>query len=227
MAEMWLAALLWVGTHLGISSTPLRKAIVGAIGEQAYLGLYSLIAAGTLAYLIWVYTDVPRFEYLWLPNPDLYWVAKLTMPIAFILLLGGFMVKNPTNVGMSIDDPEHASDLARGVTRITRHPLQWAIVLWATGHLVANGDKVSVVFFSSFLALSLAGSVLMDRKKAATLGEGWQGYAAVTSNVPFGAIITGRNRLAPKELLLPVLVGLAVYALAYYFHESYSGAVII
>ena len=105
-------------------------------------------------------------NYLWMPNPDLYWVAKLTMPIALILLVGGFMVKNPTNVGMSIEDPDSAADMARGVTRITRHPLQWAIVLWAAGHIVANGDVVSIIFFSSFLLLSGVGSFLMDQKKA-------------------------------------------------------------
>lgn len=227
MSEIWVASLLWVGTHLGLSSTPLRKILVGVIGEQFYLLVYSLLAAGTLGYLIWVYTDVPRFDYLWLPNPDLYWFAKLTMPVALILLVGGFMVKNPTNVGMTIDDPDQARELARGVTRITRHPLQWAIILWAAGHVIANGDWVSVIFFSSFFVLSLLGSMLMDKKKAVTLGPGWQGYAAVTSNVPFVAIVAGRNRLVIKELGLPVVVGLVVYAVAYYFHESYTGAVVI
>ena len=227
MSEIWLASLLWVGAHLGVSSTPLRKAIVGAIGEQMYLLFYSLMAAATLGYLIWVYIDVPRFDYLWLPNPDLYWLAKLAMPVAFILLLGGFMVKNPTAVGMTIDEPDQAAELAQGVTRITRHPFQWAVVLWALSHVAANGDVVSVVFFLSFFILSLLGSLLLDRKKAVTLGAGWDGYAQATSNFPFAAIIAGRNRLVLKELALPVVVGLTVYALAYYFHETFTGTVVI
>jgi len=227
MSEMMIAALVWVVTHLGISSTPLRPLLVNALGERGYLGVYSLVAAGALTFLIWTYTSVPRFDYLWMPNPDLYWVAKLTMPLAFILLLGGFMVRNPTNVGMSIDSPEQAREMARGVTRITRHPLQWAVILWAVGHIVANGDTVSVLFFGAFLVLSLAGSFLMDRKKAAAMGEGWQAYAAVTSNIPFAAILSGRTRLEIKELALPALVGLAAHVLASYFHESYTGAVII
>ncbi len=227
MSEMLVAALLWVVTHLGISSTPLRNVLVRSIGEKAYLGVYSLIAAGALVNLIWVYNTVPRFDYLWLPNPDLYWVTKITMPIAFILLVGGFMVKNPTNVGMSIEGPEQAVDMARGVTRITRHPLQWAIVLWAAGHMLANGDTVSLLFFGSFLLLSLLGSFLMDQKKAATMGEGWAAYANVTSNVPFVAILSGRNHFNIKELVLPLVVGLLVHVVAAYFHESYTGAIII
>jgi len=227
MSEMMFAAIVWVVTHLGISSTPLRRLLVGAVGERAYLGLYSLVAAGALTYLIWTYTSVPRFDYLWMPNPDLYWVAKITMPIAFVLLLGGFMVKNPTNVGMDIESPEQAVDMARGVTRITRHPLQWAIVLWALGHIVANGDTVSITFFGSFLVLSLLGTFLMDKKKAAAMGEGWQAYAGVTSNIPFAAILSGRTRLELKELALPAVVGLLAHVAASYFHESYTGAVII
>ena len=227
MSEITFAALIWVTTHLGLSSTPLRRIIVDALGEKIYLGFYSVLAFGALGYLIWVYTWVPRLTYFWMPDPDLYWIAKVTMPLAFILLVGGFMVKNPTNVGMSIDSKEQAVNMARGVTRITRHPLQWAIVLWATGHLIANGDLVSVTFFGSFLVLSGLGSFLMDRKKAATMGEGWQAYAQVTSNVPFVAILAGHTQLDLKEMALPVLAGLGVHVLASYFHESYTGAVII
>lgn len=227
MEEMLFATMLWLVSHLGISSTPLRGILTRTIGEGPYLAMYSLIAVVTLGYLIWVYTQVPRFDYLWLPNPDLYWVAKLTMPVAFILLLGGFLVKNPTAVGMKFDDPSQAADLARGVTRITRHPFQWAIIIWGVGHIIANGDNVSVVFFSGFVVLSLMGSVLMDAKKAATMGEGWQAYAGVTSNVPFAAILSGRNRLNIKELLMPIAIGVVAYGLAYYFHEAFTGAIVI
>ncbi len=227
MAEMWLAGLLWVITHLGISSSPVRRVLVDKIGTGPYLAFYSIVAAASLAYLIWTYGRVPRFDYLWLPNPDLYWVSKITMPLAFIFLLGGFLVTNPTNLGVRLDDPTQAADLARGVTRITRHPLQWAIVIWGLGHIVANGDLVSIIFFGSFVLLSGLGGVLIDLKKAQTLGPGWGSYARVTSNLPFLAIVTGRNRLVLSELWVPVLLGLAGYAVAYYFHEALTGSVIV
>jgi uncharacterized membrane protein len=146
------------------------------------------------------------------------------MPVAMILLLGGFLVRNPTTVGMEgLLRDGNADGLTRGVTRITRHPFQWAVALWAASHLLANGDRVSVLFFSTFLILGLAGSVLIDRKKAASLGANWQGYAGVTSNLPFAAILSGRNRFVPGELILPVVVGLAGYAAAYYGHPWLAG----
>ncbi len=227
MNEISLAAFLWVATHFGLSSTPLRDVLVRAIGTNAYLGVYSLIAAASLGYLIWVYSDVPRFDYYWLPNPDLYWVAKLLMPVATILAVGGFMVKNPTMVGATLEDEGAAGAMAQGVTRITRHPFQWAVVIWAASHIVANGDVVSIIFFASFVVLSGVGTVLMDIKKAASFGPAWTAYAKSTSNVPFAAIIRGDNKLALSELWLPALVGLLVYALLYYFHELISGGAVV
>ena len=139
MGEILDAALLWFGTHLGLSSTPLRQGIVNVVGAQGFLLVYSLVAAATLGYLIYIYSVVARLDYLWLPNPDLYWVPKVVMLIATVFMVGGFMVKNPTMVGMTLEEAE-ASELATGVTRITRHPFQWAVVLWGLSHMVAN-DK--------------------------------------------------------------------------------------
>ena len=89
MVEMTGAIVVWLGTHLGMSSTPLRNLLVTRIGEGLYLLVYSLVAALSFGLLIWVYATTPRFDYFWTPNPDLYWVAKITMPIALILLFGG------------------------------------------------------------------------------------------------------------------------------------------
>ena len=224
MLQMMIAGVLVLGTHLGISSSGLREKLVSALGEKGYLGLYSLVSLATLGYLIWLYGEIPRYDYIWVPAPALYMAAQIIMPFSFLLALGGFLVKNPTNVGQEgllsqADNP----DFARGVTRITRHPFQWGVVLWAVAHLLANGDTVSVVFFGTFLLLSGIGTVLMDRKKAAALGGGWQSYAKRTSNLPFLAILQGRNRLVLSELWLPALIALLVYALAAWGHQWISG----
>ncbi|MFT7651417.1 MAG: hypothetical protein ACI9UU_000519 [Candidatus Azotimanducaceae bacterium] len=44
---------------------------------------------------------------------------------------------------------------------------------------------------------------------------------------PNDALPIGRNRLVLKELVLPIVVGSAVYALVYYFHEAMTGTVVI
>ncbi|MEM8768562.1 MAG: NnrU family protein [Pseudomonadota bacterium] len=221
------AAVLFLATHLGLSSTPLRGRLVVVLGERGFLAFYSLIAIGTLSYLIWLYNDLPRFEYLWTPSPELYLAAKLLMPLALILAVGSFLVKNPTMVGaerlLEAGPDGDGGEPARGVIRITRHPFQWGALIWAVAHMLANGDSHSVVFFSSFLLLSGLGTVLMDQRKAAALGGRWTAYAAVTSNLPFAAILAGRNRLVLRELILPVALGLLLYAGLYYGHQWVGG----
>ncbi|MDA1074425.1 MAG: NnrU family protein [Proteobacteria bacterium] len=225
MLEMFIVAVLFVGTHLGISSTGLRDRIVASRGLQAYLGIYSLLAILTLAAMIWVYSQSARFEYFWLPDVGLYWIPKIAMVVAFILIAGSFMTPNPTMVGME-GVLKETNDAAVGVLRLTRHPFQWGAVLWAVSHVAANGDRVSVVFFTAFAVLSFFGTFLMDRKKAKSLGDGWTAYAKVTSNVPFAAVFGGRNRIVLKELLLPTVAGIALYIAVFWLHEWIGGVAI-
>ncbi len=221
MYVLALAALLFVGTHLGISSTPLRAVMVRTFGEGPYLLIYSLIAFATIGTLVFAYINAPRSHWLWMPAPGLLWVPVLIMPFALIMLVGGFMTRNPTTVGQ-------AGQLAKtgagsGVVRITRHPFQWAVILWSFSHLVANGDLASVIFFGSFGTLSFVGTFLMDRKQAARSGEAWRAFADATSNLPFAAIVGGRNQLVLRELAMPLIVGLLAYALLYAGHGWISG----
>ena len=129
---------------------------MGRIGERAYLGVYSLLAAVTLIYLIIVYNRLPHADFLWTPTPALRGVAMAIMPVAFVFLLGAFVTRNPTSVGQ--ESTLKAIGQGAGLIRITRHPLQWAIVLWAIAHIIANGDAASLVFFGSLGILSLAGT---------------------------------------------------------------------
>ena len=222
-----LVGFLFVLTHLGVSSTKVRGHIVRFVGEKVYLLTYSMVALVFLFYFIWIYLETPRYDYLWMPNPDLYWLAKLSMPLACILLVGGFMVRNPSNVGQDLSDDDDVSRLVTGVVCITRHPVQWAIVLWGIGHVTANGDIASIIFFSIFVLLSGTGSILLDLKKSKQFGRSWREYELLTSNVPFIALLEGRTVLRLKELYMPVALGLLLYSIMYYFHEMLTGSIIV
>ena len=81
------------------------------------------------------------------------------------------MVRNPSNVGQDLSDDDDVSRLVTGVVCITRHPVQWAIVLWGIGHVTANGDIASIIFFSIFVLLSGTGSILWTLKNQSSSGE--------------------------------------------------------
>lgn len=225
MVEVMIAGAFLLISHFGISSSPARAVLVGKLGEGPYLGLYSLVSLAALGWLIYAFSNATRFDYLWPLDASLYWVSKLSMPIAVTFMLGGFLVPNPTQVGMG--DRAADPDPARGLVRITRHPFMWAVIIWSIGHIVANPDTVAVTFFSIFLLLAGLGTILIDAKKAATLGSSWTQFASVTSNVPFAAILAGRNKLVLSELWLPVLIGVVGYLAMFWGHEWLSGGAAI
>lgn len=190
-----LAAFVFLATHY-VSSTPLRAALVRSLGERAYQGLYAGVAFATIGWMIWAFRRAPTVP-LWAGDEFRAWAVVL-MPLVFILLVCGVTSRNPTAVGQegalrSTADPA-------GILRVTRHPALWAIGLWALLHVAARGDAASLVFFGTFALLAFAGTVLIDARKRRTLGVEWTRFADVTSNVPFGAILRGRNRLRAGEI---------------------------
>lgn len=217
VAHLIVAAAAFVVTHF-VTSTPLRARLVAWLGQRVYLGLYSVVALATLSWMIWAYRHAP-FEPLW--NGWRY-LPLLLMPLALILLVAGYLSRNPTMLMQ--EDKLEAAEPARGIMRVTRHPLMWAFALWALSHLLARGDVGSSILFGAFVLLALAGTVLIDRRKAA-LGENWRRFAAVTSNVPFLAILQGRNRLAPAEIgWRKPLIGVALFVVLLLLHSYLFGA---
>jgi uncharacterized membrane protein len=209
MTMLVLATAVFLATHF-ITSTPLRPALVNAMGEWPYRGAYSTIALITLIWMAWAYAGAPR-EQLWTGSREIPYVL---MPLAFVLIACGYW-RNPTMVGA--DKLLKSEEPARGIIRITRHPIMWGLMLWAAAHIVARGDLKSLVFFGGFLLLALVGTLSMDARKRAN--PDWGRFAAVTSHVPFVAIAQGRNRLDLHEIgWLRPAIGLAVFFAVLAFH---------
>ena len=220
IAHLALATLVFLATHF-FSSTRLRGSLVEAIGEKTYLGSYSLVSFVTIGWMVWAYLHAP-FQPLWqIPGVKLW--PLVVMPFSLVLLAAGLMTRNPSAVGQQA--ALRAEEPARGILRVTRHPVMWSIALWAAIHLLARGDVASLVFFGGYLILALVGPVLLDARKAEALGEDWKRFAAVTSNVPFSAIVEGRNHLSLGEIgARRILVGLALYAILVAAHPWLFGA---
>jgi uncharacterized membrane protein len=221
MGSLVAAALFLLATHFGISSTPLRAALAGRIGEQPYLGLYSLVSATAFWWLGSAYADAPTTP-LWPAQPWQAWVPLLVVPVSLLLLVAGFSTPNPTAVGQNarLERP----DAVRGILRVTRNPFLWGVGLWALAHLVANGDSAALVLFGTLAVLALAGSVLIDAKLARRLGPAWARYAAETSNLPFAAILAGRQRFVWSEIgWVRLAVALVLYAALLHGHKWVFG----
>lgn len=220
------AAGLWVGLHVLVAGSPLRRAVAGRIGEPGFQGMFSLLSLVALGLLIWTYHRAAaqgvNFD-VWVPTRAALWAPIAVMPIAWLLFVGSVSGPNPTSVGM--EKALHAPEPARGILRITRHPMLWSFVLWSVAHASANGDAATLVLCAAIALPSLWGMRSIDRKRARRDPEGWQRYAAVTSITPFAAIVGGRNRLALAEIgPVRVLVALLVTAVVVAAHPHLFGA---
>lgn len=219
MATLALATGVFLATHY-VSSTPIRGGLVSLLGENVYLGLYTLISLVALGWMIWAYVKAP-YERLWWGDEFKAWAVAL-MPASLVLIACGLLTRNPSAVRQ--ESALRSMGEPRGILRITRHPVMWGIALWAAVHLIARGDKASAIFFGGLLLLALSGPVLIDARKDRTIGVDWQRFAAITSNIPFAAILQGRNQFRFDEIGWgKVLVGLALYFVLVFLHPYLFG----
>jgi uncharacterized membrane protein len=221
MLSLLLACAFFVGIHVFISGSPLRREVVARIGERPYLAGFSVLSLGGMVWLVQAYRHAPLSP-LWAPLPGMRTVGLVLTLIAFLLVVGGLTTPSPTATGG--ESQLDAAEPARGMLRITRHPFLCGVALWAFTHVLLNGDAASLTLFGSMLLLATVGPALIDQKRRRAFGEKWQRFAAVTSVVPFGAIAAGRNRLELGEIgLRRVAAALAVYVAALVAHGSLFG----
>jgi uncharacterized membrane protein len=224
-ASLVIAGLAFHGSHVLVSGTRLRGNLREQLGERGYLVLYSLVALATFAWFVVAYAQAPNLA-LWGFARWMAFVPIVVMPVATIFLIAGTTVPNPTAVGM--ERAAAADDPAPGILRITRHPVLWAIGLWAASHLVVNGDLASLIFFGSLLLLAFGGTLLIDGKKRLALGSNWARLAQVTSNVPFVAILAGRTKLRLYEIgALRIVAGVLLYAVLLLAHPFITGHAVV
>jgi uncharacterized membrane protein len=198
-AAFWIAFwwATFAGTHMVLSSLPVRGKLIARLGDTAFLGLYSLIAFATLIPLVWVYLGNRHAGGLVWNLTAVPGVRPLGMLLAVLgtaMIVAGVLQPSPALAGMK------QAGGARGLTRITRHPLFMGISLWALSHLLLNGFLTDVLFFGGLLAFSLAGAAHQDARKRVIEQERLGQFFAESSFWPFGAVIADRNRVIWREL---------------------------
>ena len=219
MTSLWAASAFFLAIHLVVAGTALRGAIIGLISERAWLASFSILSLIGIVWLSMAYNEAVLG-----PNP-LYWapplwtlhLSPIVVLIAALFVVIGVTTPNPTSVGA--EELARNPDTVKGMLRITRHPFLWGVTIWALWHILINGDQASVIFFGTFALLAVLGTFSIDDKKRKKLGDDWTGFASRTSNLPFAAIIAGRNQLKIGELgWWRILLALVIFGGAFYGH---------
>lgn len=179
MLDFWVSLGTFIASHLLISRTALKPWLVTRLGMRAYLALYSALSILLLSWLVKAAQTAPRID-LWPWNHALYWFPALLMPLAFVLLVSGFIVSNPLSIApkdVPFDHERPALTVA-----LTRHPVLWGFALWSFSHLIVNGEFPLALMFLIFILFSLAGIFFIDRKRKKDLGD--VKWNALTKNAP-------------------------------------------
>lgn len=203
-------------------SHPMRDGLVARLGERGFLLAYSLVSFATFGWLIWIARSFDDGEPLWIAPLWAWWPLSLITLLASMLLVGSF-VKNPAvphpgaRIGLAEREPT-------GVYAITRHPMNWGILLWALVHVAAYGGAINLVIATGMGMLALLGSWGQDAKKSRLLGKPWDRWRARTSFMPFGALLAGKARWAAASPgAVALLGGTALWAVAHWLHVRAAG----
>jgi uncharacterized membrane protein len=218
MTMLFFAAIAFVGTHF-LLSHPLRAPLVRVMGEPAFLGVYSAVAAAGLIWMIAAYRSAPLTALMWEAGDGLWAIVTVLMLIASVLFAGS-LVGNPAfpKPGTSATAP----GVAHGVYAVTRHPMLWSFSIWGIAHILVYPSARTFIVALAIVILSLVGAALQDRKKRRLQPDVWPRWERKTSFIPFAAIAAGRARLG-KFGPASIIGGLIFWLAATWAHIPLSG----
>jgi uncharacterized membrane protein len=209
--EFAAAFLAFFGGHGFLSRPPLRARLVAAFGTRGYLIGHSFVSAALFLWLIGAAQRAPYVE-LWAPAPWQAWAPMIAMPFAVTLAALSVGAPNPFSFGGARN--ETFDPLRPGIVGATRHPLLWAMILWAGAHLVPNGDLAHALLFGASLALALIGMRALDARARRRLGaEEWERLARTAPLIPSLAALARmgapslRRLIAAGAIFLILLAG--------------------
>jgi len=197
-----LALAVFIGVHMVPVVPGLRAKVIGAWGKRVYRALFSILSLAGLVWIVFAHKDAPQVL-LW-QGPE--WsrlIPLAAMPLVLILLAG---MPSP------------------GMQKITRHPMLWAIFLWAAAHIPPNGDAASLMLFGAFALFALIDQPLADARTRREDPESWAKKSAENSALPFLAVLQGRARPRLKEIGYGrIAAALVLYLVILFAHEHVIG----
>jgi len=187
MTTITLGLLLWSLVHfLPSVGAPVKTRILQTnFGKKAYQGIFSLllILAIVLMVMGWKQT-IPT---------HLYTLPAFTQPLALLLMLSGFICLV-------------AANLPAKIKSVIRHPQLTGVLLWASAHLMLNGDNRSLLLFGGLGLWAILEIVFINRRE--------------------GAWVKPDNTSWSKTALA-IVIGCVLFSVLAFFHPYLAGVQIV
>jgi uncharacterized membrane protein len=182
--------LIFLGAHVFVTMRDRRGALIEAIGEGPYKGLFSLVSLLGIvlaAYGFAWYRDAGLIQ-IWSPPGWTRQIVVVLMWPASIMVAAAYIPGN--------------------IKRVLKHPMLVAVKTWAVAHLCANGDLGGIVLFGSVLLW--AGYDRMTLKRRSDPGAPPIPAGGVKNDII--AIIVGTILyLALGFVFHPIVIGLPAF----------------
>jgi uncharacterized membrane protein len=183
MSLLIAGLVVFLGVHMLPMLGGVRQDLQSRLGAGAYRALFSLVSLAGLLMIVWGKARAP-FVHIYLPPSWGHLVTATLMLPALILL--------------------PAANMPGNIKRLTPHPMLWAVILWSTGHLSANGDLASVLLFGSFGIYAVLDIASANRRGARCAS------AAVPISRDLMVLAAGIIAYGALRFLHPYLFGVAV-----------------
>jgi len=190
LSVMILGLVLFLGVHALTTQRDLRARFVVSLGEGGYKGVYSLLSFAGLALIVWgfaAYRSAGMIE-IWSPPGAFKHITEALMLPAVILVASSY--------------------IRGGIYTALKHPMLAGIKLWATAHLIDNGDLGSIILFGSFLGWAVFDRISLKHRAdsgAPPIPVGGRGNDLIA--VAVGIVVY----LALGFVFHPVVIGVAVF----------------
>lgn len=185
-----LGLVIFLGLHsVRIVADGWRTRKLAQWGEGAWKGVYSVASIVGFALIVWGYGQVRQQPVvLWVPPVATRHIAATLMLFAMILLVATYVPGNAIKAKL-------------------HHPMILSVKVWATAHLLANGNLADMLLFGSFLAWAVA-DFISSRKRDRAAGTVYPVGKAVPTiiTVVLGLVVYGAFVVVLHKWLIGVPV---------------------
>lgn len=186
MVKLYLSVLLFGLLHLVPALSVVKARAVGVLGK-AYGPVYGFASLVTLGLALWTFRQSEATLLYVPPNWGRY--ANFALSLLGFICVGIFLFRGSWRIALG-------------------YPMAIGVVLWALGHLLANGDAKTTILFGGLAFFAILHVVLATR------------YAGVKSPDLRQDVRKGHN-------FLSVIAGIAIYGIMTQLHYAIAGVRLI
>ncbi|MCH1554237.1 MAG: NnrU family protein [Luminiphilus sp.] len=172
---------LWSFAHLFKRLLPTQRAALGSMGQL----VVTVLLVASIVLMVSGYRSSDSAT-IWVLNSNYYWAVAPLLSLPFYLF---------------------AADICKSkLLLVVPHPQLTAVIIWAVGHLLLNGDVASVVLFGGLLAWAVIQLSLIVRQEAAPdKSRVRNGYSVEAAALALGVVLYLGAGWAHGSLGYPVL----------------------